>query len=264
MSPYQKKQKDKRRKNLFRKWHRRMGFTAAFFLINLAITGILLNHSDDLKLHEKYIESDWIVDLYGITPPDSAKCVDIHISKNNLCQLGEKIYLDEQQLVGSSSNLIGLVELDDLLYLATSQGLYIYTQEFELVEKIDDDSGLPTPIDSMSLLDYFVNEENIPKLVITSQKKAWQLDQNEMQWKTTAIGAITPVEFNFLKDEKLTKLQNIYLDNQITYLKFIQDLHSGRVFSVSGKLVTDLAGIIIIVLVFSGFYAWQRRKNKTS
>ena len=50
MSPYHIKQKDKKRKNLFRKWHRRIGFTAAIFLLNLAVTGILLNHSDDLEL----------------------------------------------------------------------------------------------------------------------------------------------------------------------------------------------------------------------
>ena len=85
MSPYLKKQNDKRRKNLFRKWHRRIGFTAAIFLLNLAITGIMLNHYDDLELHKKYIESDWIIGMYGIKAPDNIICNKKIINdKNNI------------------------------------------------------------------------------------------------------------------------------------------------------------------------------------
>jgi len=261
MSPYQKKLKDKRRKNLFRKWHRRVGFTAALFLINLAITGILLNHSDDLELHKQYIQSGWIVDLYGIKPPETSKCIDVIPIKKKICQLGEKLYLDQKQLVDRTSNLIGLVEYDGLFYLATSQKLYIYTQDFELVEMLDENSGLPIPIKTVTVLDHFIDEENKPELIIMNQKQAWKLDPIYMNWNPTTLMSIMPPRLRSLQGKELIELQNIYLSQQLTYLKFIQDLHSGRIFSLPGKLVTDLSGIIIIVLVCSGFYAWQRRKK---
>ena len=86
MTEYKKKQNDKRRKNLFRKWHRRIGFAAALFLINLAVTGILINHSDDLELHKTYVTSDWITKAYGIRSPNSARCIE----KLKLCQIGDR------------------------------------------------------------------------------------------------------------------------------------------------------------------------------
>jgi len=266
MSPYKKKQKDKKRKNLFRKWHRRIGFTAAIFLINLAVTGILLNHSDDLELHKQYISSDWIVTFYGIKAPTSAQCLGANPSTKNICQLGEKIYLAQQPLIESPSKLIGLLEFDDLLYLATSQELFIYTKEFELVEVMDKTSGLPTPIRMMIKLDQPDNEISVDgqineMLIIMGSQKAWRFDQVGLKWKVAELMAIMPPRLHTLEQEKLAELQNIYLDHQLTYLKFIQDLHSGRIFFLSGKLVTDLAGIIIIVLIFSGFYAWQKRKK---
>jgi len=264
MSPYQKKQKDKRRKNLFRKWHRRIGFTAAVLLINLAVTGILLNHSDDLELHKNYIETDWIVNSYGISPPKEAKCIAPEIKNLRLCQLGEKLYLNSKQLIEHSSELIGLVEFDDLFYLASSQELYVFTKGFELVEKLDENSGLPLNISAMTVLDNYQDHEKLKVLVIKTQDKIWKLDPTNMSWHSTEIFSKMPPRLISLDESELSQLQDAYLDHQITMLKFVQDLHSFRFLPFSAKFITDLSGIVIIVLVLSGFYAWQRRTNKVS
>lgn len=262
MSPYHKKQKDKRRKNLFRKWHRRIGFTVAIFLFNLAVTGILLNHSDDLELHKQYIESDWLVNFYGIKAPSSGQCIGGNKAKTRICQLGSKIYFGENQLVSQATSLVGLVEFDDLFYLATSSDIYIYTKDFSLVENLNQQMGLPIPISGIKLVNQPLKENSISELLISTDQDSWSLDQESLSWNKSDFKLKSSTPLTALQGEKLALLQNKYLDSQITRLKFIQDLHSGRIFSLPGKLLTDLVGVITILLAISGFFAWQRRKDK--
>ena len=44
-----------------RAWHRGMGALAALFLLMLAVTGILLNHTLDLKLAERHLDWPWLL-----------------------------------------------------------------------------------------------------------------------------------------------------------------------------------------------------------
>jgi len=270
MTEYQKIQKNKRRKNLFRKWHRRIGFTAALFLVNLAVTGILINHSDDLELHKKFITSNWIVNSYGIKAPNNATC----IKKLKLCQIDDKVYLNKNLLISNVSPLIGLVEYSGLYYLASSKSIYLLTKQFELIEIIDQQSGLPQPILQIGLSEINLEDTGITHinqseqaLLIKTEQGYWKLNHDEMLWQSLESPSswhIKPYEpdsisFTELEQESLIGLQSIYLDTELTYLKFIQDLHSLRILSFSGKLLTDLFGIVIILLVLSGFLAWKKR-----
>jgi len=264
MSPYHKKQKEKRRKNLFRKWHRRIGFAVVIFLFNLAITGILLNHTDDLALHEQYIESDWLINLYGIKAPSSGQCIFYDDLKNKVCQIGDKIYVGENQIISRATSLVGLVEFDELFYLATNTKIYIYTKDFTVVEILSDQTGLPVPIDGIDVVKQRPTKNNIGELTVLVRDISWSLDQETLSWEQASLNLKSPLPLTNLQGEQLTLLQNKYLDRQITRLKFIQDLHSGRIFSLPGKLLTDLVGIIIILLAISGFFAWQRRKEKSN
>ena len=50
-----------------RAWHRGMGALAALFLLMLAVTGILLNHTLDLKLAERHLDWPWLLEHYGVS-----------------------------------------------------------------------------------------------------------------------------------------------------------------------------------------------------
>ena len=52
------------------RWHRRIGVAAAAFLLLVAITGILLNHSRMLGLHHIYLDSPWVLSAYQMQLPD--------------------------------------------------------------------------------------------------------------------------------------------------------------------------------------------------
>ena len=42
-------------------WHRRVGLLAIVLVIILAITGIMLNHTERFKLDETYINNSWLL-----------------------------------------------------------------------------------------------------------------------------------------------------------------------------------------------------------
>jgi len=50
------------------KWHRRIGLLASAFIVFLVITGIVLQHSDDLGLPSKHLANSWLLKHYGIKP----------------------------------------------------------------------------------------------------------------------------------------------------------------------------------------------------
>ena len=43
-----------------------MGVSAAIFVILVTTTGILLNHTESFQFDSRHIQSDWVLDWYGI------------------------------------------------------------------------------------------------------------------------------------------------------------------------------------------------------
>ena len=52
-------------------WHRYMGVSAAVLVLIVAVTGVLLNHTENFQFDSEHIKSDWVLDWYGIKAPDS-------------------------------------------------------------------------------------------------------------------------------------------------------------------------------------------------
>jgi len=60
----QKKRQRKKKPLLI--WHRYLGLASALFVIILSITGILLNHTESLRLDERPVAQRWLLNIYGI------------------------------------------------------------------------------------------------------------------------------------------------------------------------------------------------------
>ena len=56
-----------------REWHRKLGIIAAAFIIFLSISGVALNHTSSLSLAQQPINNSWLLDLYGISPPEDIR-----------------------------------------------------------------------------------------------------------------------------------------------------------------------------------------------
>ena len=141
MSP-EKRKKKKQQKKIFRKWHRRIGFSASLFLFNLAITGILLNHYEGLELHKKYIQNNILLDWYGVKAPNDINCAKISNLKNELshvCQIDSSTYLikpDNQLKILTAENelIISLVQNEHQIFLLTDKNLYFYNNKNKILK----------------------------------------------------------------------------------------------------------------------------------
>ncbi len=263
-----KKQRQKQRKQIFRKWHRRLGFTVSLFLFNLAITGILLNHYESLALHKNYLSSDWLLNWYDIKAPNEMQC--FKLKPTNICQIGGLVYALEKTekeneqadpllLIEQSARLINVVQQDNINQLITKDIIYLYDLKFNLVDKINIVEEYAAQIESVLVIEQrlyyktdnlwlFFDDENYQ---VAETDEPPLISENQLMKNTFLL--TNQIDSNRLKQS--------YRKRQITYLKFIQDLHSGQILSVTGKWLTDLTGIAVLLLAISGFITWQRRKK---
>lgn len=261
MSPLQK-QRRRKRNVFFRKWHRRVGFTASLFLFNLALTGILLNHYEAFSLHKNYIKTAFLLDWYGVKQPDSIRCVNTESTR--ICQAGNFLFrnTENNELVlmsRESGKLISLVKTGAENYLITADKLEIYNDQYQSIETIHVNEELSGSITMAAA--------NSAGILLETTEQQYQFDltsfefeslDEELSFATNDKTALA----DELKDSQLKADVGLaYRQQQISYLKFTQDLHSGQIFATQGKLFTDLIGIIIMLLAISGFITWQKRKN---
>ena len=86
-------------RRLFRT-HRAFGLGLAVVALVLAVTGLLLNHSDDLHLAQRKVHAAWLLALYGIEAPHPGAAYPAGASW--VSQWGGQLFLDATPLPGAS------------------------------------------------------------------------------------------------------------------------------------------------------------------
>ncbi|WP_223671184.1 PepSY-associated TM helix domain-containing protein [Kangiella shandongensis] len=244
----------KKRKGHFRKWHRRFGIAASVFLLNLAITGVLLNHYETLNLHKSYITSSWLLDWYGIKSPQSVNCYESKQAR--ACRIGEQLYLNENYWQDSSASILLFQEWQQEQLLVTSSSIYWLTNDLQLIEAL----AFSDELGSMAVAANIISNELI---VETEEGDTYRFNTDFFGWeKTEILLHEKPQQTVDVSNDVQKDLRRHYRQRQITHLRFIQDLHSGTLFGLSGKIINDITALIILWLVISGFVTWYRRKNK--
>ena len=96
--------------------HWRIGLIAGVFLIWLALTGLILNHSRDIGLHHIFLDQPVILSLYNMNVEESLRGPGINL---------EKFILDLHtgSLFGLSGKIISDLAALALIFL-TMTGLY--------------------------------------------------------------------------------------------------------------------------------------------
>ncbi len=256
---------NKQTRKLIRRWHRRIGVGISLWLILLAVTGILLNHSDDLSLQKNYVSSRWIIDLYQIKAPANAICFKPDQTNEQVCQIGPQIYQQNKWLINSNQKLLGFYPLADFQLVITQDKVLVYTSNWQLIEDFNQENALPGRIDKL-IFSKASKPNTIPLLFIIDNKN-WQLDQ-DLNWQLSKEKELeADIQFKPAiqpTKEHREKLQQAYLSRQISLLHFLQDLHSARIFSKFGKYFTDLVALFIILLTLSGLITWLKRNGKNN
>jgi len=233
-------------------WHRRVGMTGAVFFIFLITTGLLLNHTGALGLGKRYVETQWLLDLYHISAPKAP--VAFSAGEHFVTRLGDRLYLDTKELPERAERLIGGLKLGDTLLIAVPGKLLVVSPRGELIERIDGADGVPAGMKRIGLT-------ASGQLVIRAAHGDYLADLEKFDWRksTTAdVGWATPVT---LSPELHQQLVQAYRGGGLPLERVILDLHSGRIVGQWGVYVVDGAALLFLALVITGLWMWIKQRR---
>lgn len=234
-------------------WHRYLGLSAALFVVLLSSTGLLLNHSDDLGLEQRFVSYPLLLGWYGIEAPD--KSVSFAAGGQILTQMGRRLYCADSPLAGEYATLLGAVVSGDMIVLAADNSLLLLTKECDLIERIDAVDGVPPGIAAIGF-----DAHGHP--AVKAAKGIFQPDRDWLLWTPNeATQNITWASSRQTPADLLERIQRQYLGNGLSVERVLLDLHSGRIFTTGGRWVADGIAILLIVLALTGVWTWLKRRR---
>ncbi len=235
-------------------WHRYIGITIAVFVIMLATTGIMLNHTERFSLASNYIKSDWLLDYYGISAPQHVS--SFSLQNHWVSQWEKQLYIDNIFVGEEKETLIGAVLLDSMIIMAYRNSLSAYTTDGQKIEQISSAQGLPGNIKA-------IGTDKKQQLLLDTNKGLYAGNSEFSVWQKTMAKNI-----NWSKPQALPT--NIYQHNLqqyrgrgLTLERIVLDLHSGRLLGQSSFYLMDFVALFMIFLGLSGLWLWGMRLLKS-
>lgn len=243
-----------RNPSLARRLHRSLGAAAAIFVLFMVISGIAMNHSNDLSLDQKPISQSWLLDWYGLHAPQDI--YSFETANNWLSFAGSQLYFNGKP-VTTISNGIGAVANNDLLIVAGSKEVLLLNDEGNLVERIAWQQAGGADIDAVGLL-----ADN--RVVVRSMQQIWVADSDLLNWQQINKQTLRPgwSQSTPAPETVQQAISRHYRGENLNLERVILDLHSGRIFGTIGILVYDLLALAVGFLAISGMILWLRgRRN---
>ena len=231
---------------LFR-WHRLLGAAAALFILILAVTGILLNHTSELGLDRRHVSARPLLTWYGISAPGHVPffAVDNHY----VSQWNERLMLDAIDLGPHSGTLRGAVASNGMIVAALDERLLLLLGEGQLVDILE--TGLPTPIQR-------IGRTSEDAVALSTPNGLFTANGEMTQWEAASGKAIQWSEAATPPEPLRTAAETHYLGEGLPLERVIADLHSGRLFTRHGPWLMDLVALILIFSTLSGLWLWWR------
>lgn len=242
------------RKRVILAIHRWLGASAALFLVILAITGLLLNHSEALGLNRIHVKSSLVRSMYGMADGKDILSYRIHNS-DTISSVGGRLYYNGKFLANADT-LIGIHQSKNISIIASSNSILLVTIEGELVELIDR-TGLPFE----QIIGLGLSEDG--NAVVVSGSGAWKADKDWIGFTRHEDNykVISPQEVE-LAEETVDSVLADFQGSGPVLSKVLLDLHSGRIFGWGGRTLMNLTAIAILLLVTSGISGWLRKSSR--
>lgn len=229
--------------------HRRLGVLLLILAVLLATTGILLNHTDQLRLDSRHLSHPALLSWYGIQPPP-LQCFPG--ADEWLCQKGDSLYLGEQPVADIETSLRGIARTPELLIVATAGELILLTPGGELIERL----AAPATIEAIG------HQAGDREVILRDlQGRFW----SSQDWLTLQpVERRQAVEWNRPQPPPANIQAAIDVQWQagsLTWERLLLDLHSGRVLGEWGVWLMDAVAVGLILLGLSGFWMHRVRKQ---
>jgi hypothetical protein len=232
-------------------WHRFIGLAAALFVVLLALTGLLLNHTEELDLDSSHINSAALLDWYGIHAP--AAVTAYHTDTLTVAALDGQIYINRLLQPGINGELAGAVDFSGMVIVALAEQLLLYTPQGEMIERLDSSSGLPAGIKAIGI-------STDHQLAIHAAQGDYSTNADFLSWQPVAAGETTWSMASELSDRERSALEAAWRGTGLSLERVLLDLHSGRILGTGGVYLMDGAAILFLLLAASGVWLWGRRR----
>ncbi len=228
------------------KLHYRAGIVVAVFLLLLAVTGVLLNHSHAFKLDQRFIDSPLVLSWYDLAAPEQVDGFEVQ-PVGFLLDLDRKLYLNGQFIAELSAPMIGSVAWPDYLVVAMPESLLLLTASGEIIERMALADGLVGQVIAIGK-----TVSGLP--VLRTQSGLFTSADEMISWHGVAESDVVWSVKSAASDEQLGLTQQHYLTHLISIERLLLDLHSGSLVGVPGFLLLDVLAGLIVVLVITGCY----------
>ena len=196
--------------------HKFTGIAVCIFLIHLSITGIFLNHTEDLGLDEKYTASPMILALYNISMPSQEE--SFLVDNIFISRFGDQVFMGNQPIIKSESPIMGAAFSNQILAIALANEMVLLTQEGELIERISSTAELPENIQKLGVSEGILYLKTPNQLWQSSdQAQAWELsDSNFNDWSNEVI----------MPDQQTKQIEMYFSGKGVSLEQFFLDLHN--------------------------------------
>jgi PepSY-associated transmembrane protein len=236
---------------IFHRWHRRIGISSALMVLLLSITGLFLNHTENFRLDQSYVNNEIVLNWYNIRPPQQPS--SFNLDQIWITRIGDRLYFNDVELEQRSEVLWGVAMQQEMIVLALEDKLLLLTADGQQIEKLSGYDGVPAGITAIGMNEY-------GELVLRAVHGDYLVDLNALAWEDyEEIAAEWSVEV--ATPESLEqKLLNLYRGKGLSWERLLLDIHSGRIFGDAGVYIVDLAALLFIFLALSGSWIWLRRQ----
>lgn len=236
------------------RWHRRIGISAALFVIFLSVSGLLLNHGAQLGWDRKPVTSRLLLGLYGLEAPTLAS---IQTGGDWITQVGgEYLFFNGEERATCRGEMAGVARLADYLVALCEQTLVLLTPTGEFVEQLDASLGLPVPV--------LGGRVEGGSLLLHSGQGYFLADLDRLRWpRVTDPGVvIEPAELVEPPAALAADFEAFYLGKEISVERLLFDLHSGRLFGNFGVILVDIMALLFVILAITGIWMWWRGPSR--
>lgn len=240
--------------------HRTAGLMSGLFVLLVAITGMLLNHTEELALDSMHIEQPGILSWYGIET-ESADVFAVETGGEWVTGYRGAVFLGEQflfhceQLAGAG--MLKEEQVGNMIMIACQDKLRLFSAEGELIEVLD------------SLVNFEIGFllPTAGGIVVGNTQQARLYDMDSMAFQLLEEPILLPSDGNGPQPHappepyySAIKASDHIEKPAIPLERFVLDLHSGRILGQYGVLFFDLIALVLVFLALSGFFVWIKRK----
>lgn len=231
-------------------WHRRLGLAAAFILTLLVVSGLLLNHSPRLGFAQKYVQSVWLLDWYGIPSPGEPH--GTALGAQWLSELRERVYLDTRELPDVRGRLHGAVLLRDGIAASVGDDVWLLTPGGDVIERLGRAHGVPNTIRALGV-------DQAGRLVVQTPHGVYAGNSDLSAWRRVTPRAISWGRPGAVPAALRVGLLQQYRGRGLSVERVLVDLHSGHILGAIGVWAVDLVALCCLGLAISGLWLWARR-----